>query len=210
MTSDEKHELSIVEPIARTCEVCGKPVKRYRKFCSQKCMGRSFTKTEVRTCRICGGRFVVVGTKAHPAILCSDECRRESNWRKNYGWKALLRMPSEEWKLGYIAGLIDGEGSVKMRDHNQNIQIHNTDQKMMEWLIENFGGRVRVERRARENRKDLYRWEVTRMLDTKMLLNAVKPYLVTKKERAQGTLEYIEQRLARRYPELVALGIIGR
>jgi AcrR family transcriptional regulator len=105
-------------------------------------------------------------------------------------------IPKEKWKLAYLAGLIDGEGSVYWSYCQgrliPNIKVANTDKKMIDWIIENFGGRVNDRDRTRPRHwKKIYHWCVSSLSGCYLILLSVSPYLITKKEKAEELLERI-------------------
>lgn len=60
-------------------------------------------------------------------------------------WEPTVKIPSEEWKLGYLASMIDGEGSLSIANDGYqtcSIYIANTSRPLMDWLKQNFGGYV--------------------------------------------------------------------
>ena len=113
----------------------------------------------------------------------------------------------EEWKLAYLAGLLDGEGSVlinklhrsKRHHHNQTFSYHhhprlvitNTNKMMIDWLVKNFSGNI-VARKAYQKKyggrlvycQNYVGW---RSID---LLHKLYPYLIIKKERANIMFEF--------------------
>lgn len=64
-----------------------------------------------------------------------------------------VRIPTDPAVLGYVAGLIDGEGNLTISksldrkkgrsvSHTPTLQIGNTDPRMAAWLHEQLGGSV--------------------------------------------------------------------
>jgi hypothetical protein len=90
----------------------------------------------------------------------------------------------------YTAGIIDGEGCFNIRHQNKQrsyypiIQVCNTDFKMISYLLSVSGIGAIVFCKGTGNRKDHYKWTVARMADVYDLLDAIYPYLITKKEKA--------------------------
>ena len=182
-----------------------------REYCSRKCFGKAHIKTVVRVCPICVKEFVVVGTHDHPARYCSDECRREAHWRQFPRMlPSQLGIPDEFWKLPYLAGLVDGEGSIKVDRSGckNNIQVVNTDLRLISWIEKNFGGKVIVEKRATKRRKTLYRWSMSRQQDVLVLLKLISPYLIIKRDKAENMIVDIYNRLRKHFPEFVELGLL--
>lgn len=64
--------------------------------------------------------------------------------------------------LSYLAGLIDGEGSVGLYANGNGygfiIQINMTDKDTINWLHETFGGLKYFVQRKKPHYKDAWRW----------------------------------------------------
>ena len=111
----------------------------------------------------------------------------------------------------YLAGLIDGEGSLALvhrkggsrvrnghytsyRSDNSyqcHITITNTDSKMIDWVRDTFGGCTYFQRARGGNRKPIYvaAWqandEVVRIIENTL------PYMLTKYEVAQLIMQFL-------------------
>jgi len=195
----------------KKCEICGKEIsykhsginsKHYqsRRFCSQKCMGKSYTKIINRKCPTCGKIFLIIGSHTNSAKYCSDECR--SKVLRGYGWSSELHIPTETWKHAYFAAMLDGEGSIKKtrkKGSKNEIEISNNNYELMLWLKENFGGKIGISRLAIGNRKTQYRWRMCRMIDAHDLLRVITPYLIVKKQKAIEMMANIEIRYKKRF-----------
>jgi len=109
-----------------------------------------------------------------------------------------LKQLSEAEK-GYIAGLIDGEGSFivwKDKYHNHvgyRLTITNTDPKLHEWLRKRLGfGAIRkLEQKNRKHRTGYY-FAICRSSELELLLREIKDFLVVKREHAECMLRLIE------------------
>lgn len=100
----------------------------------------------------------------------------------------------------YLAGLIDGEGSigfvvkVKKGLHTTFVlEVTNTCPRMIAWLHEHVGGnssyRHRNDAEKRRNERDYRRWRLTGRAVDELLLQLM-PFLVTKKAHAKVILAY--------------------
>jgi len=94
-----------------------------------------------------------------------------------------------EADLAYLAGIIDGEGSIYMRIVNNTVsprlQVVNTDERLIDWLQSRYGGkRYVVTRMQRETHKPLHHWHLGAIASVP-LLKMVLPYLVLKREQAE-------------------------
>jgi hypothetical protein len=106
--------------------------------------------------------------------------------------KLLARIRWSVANRAYLAGLIDGEGTIAFRGPLQTrryvqVQIANNDQPLMDWLLSTFGGRVHARRRI-PNCQDGFRWQIGHRLDCQRVLTAVLPYLRIKRPLAQRAL----------------------
>jgi len=84
-------------------------IARRRKYCDQCLRARhaanqaNATKASLRTCDICGERFA----GATAAKYCSDDCRRESNNRRNRAFRR--RSAPKEFFCEHCGARFDGE-----------------------------------------------------------------------------------------------------
>lgn len=104
------------------------------------------------------------------------------------------RVPNEPWKLGYLAGLLDGEGSLAFRKKEKGVacrmHIYSTTPGMMKWLLREVGGTVRYDTKRTERKGwlPIGVWSIYRTRDVAALVRAMMPMLIVKKERAQRVL----------------------
>src|SRR4029077_10763629 len=120
----------------------------------------------------------------------------------------MARKRARKPKLGiaeraYLAGIIDGEGSIMMIHHPARgsagnrweywvlrVAISNCDKRLIDWLEELFGEGHSVCRNGRDNQRDAYQWR----MDSKAalpVLEAAYPYLKLKKAQADLAFEMI-------------------
>lgn len=104
------------------------------------------------------------------------------------GWSRTLYLPDEPTDLAYIAGIIDGEGTIMLAKGKWwHVKVGMTDRGIIEWLA-SFGGTFTETIRLAENRKDVYTWVVARNRDVVILLEALLPYLRVKRKLAEQAL----------------------
>ena len=94
-----------------------------------------------------------------------------------------LSLPESPAQLGYLAGLVDGEGSIYVRPHEVRVCIVNTDKDLIDWLA-TLGGKVLARHHSRLGTKPIWIWQVNRRADAMALLNALLPYLRVKHDAA--------------------------
>ena len=104
-------------------------------------------------------------------------------------------LEEREKALIYLAGIIDGEGTIGIIKNKLSfyliVEIGNTDKVLIDWLEDNFGGAVCLDKRSNKNpnHKDLYLW---RRINKKALslLEEVVEYLLLKKPQAKIGIEF--------------------
>jgi predicted CopG family antitoxin len=111
-------------------------------------------------------------------------------------------MEKKAWP--YVAGMLDAEGSIQIAaDKRPNgiigmslqIVITNTDRRLMDWLVKNFGGKFY---RRKNNRgysapesPDMYFWFVLGKGNQEAFLLGIIPYITMKKEQVVLALEFV-------------------
>jgi predicted Zn-ribbon and HTH transcriptional regulator len=114
-----------------------------------------------------------------------------------------------DWEIGYIAGLIDGEGWIYYGVQKKGrwlspcyqIGIANTDNKVLHWVMEKVGfGKIRNLGKQRNavitGKKDMFNWVVHRRNDLEKLIKLIDGKLIIKKDR----LEELKKFLAKHPP----------
>jgi hypothetical protein len=96
----------------------------------------------------------------------------------------------EELRTAYFAGLIDGEGSIGMTSNGAGkpkrltIEVKMSCQKTIKAIKDHFGvGHIAARPSTTEGWRDQWRWRATGP-SARMVLDAVKPYLITKQDIA--------------------------
>lgn len=106
---------------------------------------------------------------------------------------------SDKAKFGYLAGIIDGEGCIAIGagkretciNYNALVLVQNTSKVLIDWLQDNFGGQVYLSKKETERTKAAWMWRITRKRDIEILLLAVLPYLIVKREQAKILLNFV-------------------
>jgi len=105
----------------------------------------------------------------------------------------------QETDLAYLAGIIDGEGSIYIQrrlvegswDYFARFQVVNTDATLIKWLHATFGGHIYEKKRSAPppHWKPQYEWYTNRgLLDR--LLPLITPYLKIKRLHAEAMSEF--------------------
>lgn len=107
-----------------------------------------------------------------------------------------------EREIGYIAGLVDGEGTITVEWVNNHgyprgirptLIISNTDKELLLKCQKLIGGHIYVHNN-KPNRKICYTLQVLSIGQVLSILELILPELVTKKERARLLLEFCKNR----------------
>jgi hypothetical protein len=99
----------------------------------------------------------------------------------------------EEKDIAYVAGIIDGEGSICLTSRNKNklpspcVSVSSTDPELLFWIKSKFGGKI-LGRTSREtHHKQAYVWTI---FNRKALsfLRLIRPYLVIERRKLRTDL----------------------
>jgi len=110
----------------------------------------------------------------------------------------ITRGKLSDFEIGYIAGLVDGEGCIGIHKHTDNrgksrlhylyVVVSNNNPKCLEFLKKNFNGWI-IKRRQKENWNINYKWGL-RSARARQLLEIIYPHLILKKEQALLGIEF--------------------
>lgn len=95
--------------------------------------------------------------------------------------KSRLMLPSDPVEIGYLAGIIDGEGCIHRNGNGWNVDVANNNLALHAWLL-SIGGSI-----TDRGGKCLH-WRVLSSADVLDLLELVEPYLMVKREQAQRAI----------------------
>ncbi len=118
------------------------------------------------------------------------------------GHKDYVRKEYSVAQAAYLAGMVDGDGCIyignfscnpktKASYYQTNMQIACTDEILIDWLIETFGGlkNKRTPKQLPENsRKDVFIWTASGDRLTH-LCELIQPYVITKKRQVEIMLK---------------------
>jgi len=109
-----------------------------------------------------------------------------------------IRKEYEPIQLAYLAGIIDGEGSIYIGNfssnlktgskyYQTNIEVTNSDKSLIDWLFNTFGGRIytySMKQMPKNARRTYYRWIATGERVTH-LVEIILPYIIIKKRQCE-------------------------
>lgn len=97
----------------------------------------------------------------------------------------------------YLAGIIDGEGTInityspKNEERNVRVQVGNTSSSLISYLKNTFGGSVGKGQKTKGNK--LFKvWVISGNRLCKLFLIRLKPYLIIKDKQAETALRFID------------------
>lgn len=125
--------------------------------------------------------------------------------RRNGTRSPTITIPNDPLKLGYLAGLFDGEGNLQFKTTRRNrgndstgckVAIYGTVPATMGWLKTNIGGSVRWDYKRQERKGWLPcgSWEIYRAQDVLAFLRAVEPLLLAKKNQAVRAIKFLSHK----------------
>jgi intein/homing endonuclease len=109
-------------------------------------------------------------------------------------------MENKAWP--YMAGIMDSEGSIGMsisrkssgyEGFNLSIQLTNTNRRLIDWVVSNFGGAfcTEIKKNSFSPGSKIFRWSVYGREKQETFLLGVMPYLVIKKKQALLGLDFL-------------------
>lgn len=195
-----------------SCAQCGavfeverwqaQPGPRQKKFCSVACYRAASVghpsyhpdPSEERTCVACGATFTVGGRGRPPkrTRFCSIECTNRGRYRNGATARVLVEVDA-----AYLAGLIDGEGSIMINPRRNTITtrlvVTNTHRGVLHWLPEVTGlGKVQAHRPEGDRHRATWMWVVNGD-GALSLLTQIEPFMRIKRPQALLAIETQER-----------------
>lgn len=118
---------------------------------------------------------------ASPAETASNQKR----------WEVI---PLEEFEKAYIAGIVDGEGTVTLMKHHKNetpipfISIANNNLKLLQWIKHRCGGLIASKKKYKPQHNNSFVWSVRQDRALGFLKETLQ-YLIIKKPQASLILK---------------------
>lgn len=103
-------------------------------------------------------------------------------------------------EVGYIAGFMDGEGSILISEKkktNPTIQFPNTNLESIEWLQKKLtvgGLAITVREKLNPKWKTLYQLHIGGVLNVYAILKVIEPYLIIKRDKARYAIDLLQRK----------------
>lgn len=124
--------------------------------------------------------------------------------RRNGTRSPTISIPTDPQKIGYLAGLFDGEGNLQFKNTTIRgkqstgckVSIYGTVPSTMGWLKANVGGSVRWDYKRQQTKGWLPcgAWEIYRAQDVLAFLRLVLPLLLAKKKQAIKAIKFLSEK----------------
>ena len=175
-----------------------------------------YTQTELKTLSRLYGKMTLLEVakkmgRTHSSIFWQIHCLGLTKTYRQTTPMKKMNLPHCD--LAYIAGLVDGEGTITIRNTcgswrakqkwMASISVANTNSELMDWLNGKLGGpSARVETIPHKgNRVVSYQFKMLG-LGFLPLYKKLLPYLIIKRERAKLAIQWMEMRLDQPYHSL--------
>lgn len=96
----------------------------------------------------------------------------------------------------YLAGIIDGEGSIRFHKERPFVAVYNCNKDLIDWLLIVVGGKISG--KDKRGRQINYCWKIYRTRDVYWLLKLIINILIVKKEDAEKVMLHIENKYGTR------------
>ena len=145
-------------------------------------------------CPACGKSFLV-GGRGRPTkrqVFCSDVCKYHGRYCR--GAVANQLSPTD---AAYIAGFVDGEGSIMLLQRKNSIRVRmtvsNTDRNVLDWLCQTVGvSNIQAHRKETAKHRMAWQWDLNGD-GVASLLVQIRPYLKVKAVQADLAIEAMER-----------------
>jgi len=116
-----------------------------------------------------------------------------------------------EVEKAYLAGIIDGEGTVTLMKHHKNetptpyVSVANNNLELLQWIKSRIGGTICSKKKRLPRHNDSYAWSA-RQDRAICLLNEIRCFLIIKKPQADLiTAQYksVTHRAGKYTPEML-------
>ena len=115
--------------------------------------------------------------------------------------RCTLRLPTDVASLAYMAGILDGEGTITIKQckgkkgtsngYSVQVLVFNTDEGLMVWLEDKFSGLLTEKKGVASGNRKCYVWWLSGEL-AGQLLEVLLPYLKIKAKQAELAIRFLD------------------
>ena len=116
---------------------------------------------------------------------------RRINAKRQYALEPMRLKPIDDHAAGYLAGIIDGEGSISFKRGRPSVTVYGNSDALMQWLLENVGGSV-LWNCDKRGRTPGHAWNVGAARDVYALCCLMWPLLLIKQDVASEVIAFLE------------------
>ncbi len=118
----------------------------------------------------------------------------------------------EEVEKAYLAGIVDGEGTVTLTRHRKEetpgprVAVANNNLRLLEWIKSRVGGVIVSKKKRKPHHSDSYAWYAQQDRALRFL-DEIKKYLIIKKPHADLILQKyksVTHRAGKYTPEMLS------
>jgi hypothetical protein len=118
--------------------------------------------------------------RTYSSLYRALHARGSKKWKERAGfWKRSLSLPKNAGVLGYIAGVMDSDGSLHISHSAMGVywraKVSMINEEIPRWL-HSMGGSFHIEPRLTAGRNTVYTWRVSRAADLLHLIDSIQPY----------------------------------
>ena len=119
--------------------------------------------------------------------------------KANAGFRVMK--PLTDWQLAYLAGFIDGEGSIGIYGANRRnnsavrLMVNNTYLEVVDFIHALTGVGTVIYKEGGKRKAPSKIWQVTSVFEMRDVIVKLLPYLIVKKNQAMSALEFCDGKL---------------
>ena len=143
-------------------------------------------------------------SEKHKFNLSRAKLGKPTNKRMGLGWRKYDLPLLRETDWAYIAGILDGEGSIFLEEkenkwgkRNQlvHLSIANTDLDMLEWIKNKLNtGAIHILKPTSLTKKQCYKWQTGSHKVVCAILIKMLPYLKIKRDKAIKIISFVQNK----------------
>lgn len=122
---------------------------------------------------------------------------RRMNSQRQYDLDPMTVPEMSERELGYLAGIIDGEGSISIIRGRPTIRVYGTDRGLMHWLLTKVGGTATWDADKR-GRAPVHQWNLYPARNVFHVCEQIWPLLIVKRKGAFDAMKFLKQKYGAR------------